>query len=171
MSARAMFRSCLRGLLAVFAAFWLVLEEWIWDRLTAFTAWVARLPVFRRLEAWIRGVPPYGAMALFLVPWLLLLPAKFAALWLLASGRAGLGIVVFVLAKVVGTLLLTRLFALTRPALLQIRWFRRLYEWFTALRDRVYAYVKALPLYQKVRAKLSAWRQALRAAWRRWRHG
>lgn len=158
-------RRMLRGLLAVPAALWLVLEEWLWDGLVAFTRWVARLPIFRRLEAAIARMRPYPAMALFLVPWLTLLPAKLLSFWLIGTGRAGLGIAVFVAGKVVGTAILARLFTLTRPALLQIAWFARLYAWFTGLRDRLYAYVRSLRAYQLARTWLKALRARLRGAW------
>ncbi|MCC7064780.1 MAG: hypothetical protein IT456_18350, partial [Planctomycetes bacterium] len=40
-------RRILRGIFAVFAAIWMVVEEWIWDRLVTAMKWLARLPVIR----------------------------------------------------------------------------------------------------------------------------
>lgn len=162
-------RRVLRGLLAVPAALWMVLEEWLWDSLVAITKWVARLPIFARLEAAIARLRPYPAMLLFLVPWLMLLPAKLLSFWLLGTGKKLLGVGVFVGAKVIGTAILARLFTLTRPALLQIGWFARLHRWFTGLRDRLYAYVRGLRAYQLARRWLAAVREWARAAWRRLR--
>nr|MBP8299930.1 hypothetical protein [Planctomycetota bacterium] len=107
-------RRILRGIFAVFAAIWMVVEEWIWDRLVTAMKWLARLPVIRRVEARITKLPPKAAMALFVVPWLLLLPAKILGLWFLSTGHAVLGVLVFVGAKVAGTALLARLFTLTK---------------------------------------------------------
>jgi hypothetical protein len=162
-------RRLLRGVFAVVAALWLVLEEWVWDGLVALTKWVARLPVFRGLEARIQRLGPKAAMAAFVVPWLLMLPIKVLGLWLFGTGRFWAGVVVFVVGKLVGTAVLARLFTLTRPALLQIGWFRRLYEGFTRLRDRVYAYVRSLRTYQAVRRWLGALRTRVRVWWRRLR--
>lgn len=162
-------RRLLRGVFAVVAALWLVLEEWVWDRLVALTRQLAKLPPFRGLEARIRHLGPKAAMAVFVVPWLLMLPVKVLGLWLFGTGRFGLGVVVFVVGKLLGTALLARLFTLTRPALLQIGWFRRFYEWFVRLRDRVYAYVRSLRTYQAVRRWLSAVRTRARYLWRRLR--
>lgn len=162
-------RRLLRGVVAVAAALWLVLEEWVWDGLVALTRWIARLPVFRGLEARIQRLGPKAAMAVFVVPWLLMLPVKVLGLWLFGTGRFWAGVVVFVVGKLIGTALLARLFTLTRPALLQIGWFRRFYGWFTALRDRVYAYVRSLRTYQVVRGWLHAVRMRVRAWWRRLR--
>lgn len=159
-------RRLLRGVFAVCAALWMVAEEWLWDGLVAATRWVARLPVFRAIEARIQRFGPKTAMAMFVVPWLLLLPAKVLALWLLGTGRFALAAAVFVVAKLVGTAMLARLFTLTRPALLQIAWFRRLHGWFTGLRDRLYAYVKALRAWQAARRILSALRVRMRVLWR-----
>lgn len=158
-------RRVLRGIFAVFAALWMVAEEWLWDNLVRATKWLARLPVFRQIEVGIQRLGPKAAMTVFVVPWLLLLPVKVLTLWLLGTGRFGTAILVFIAGKVLGTALLARLFTLTRPALLQIGWFRRLYTWFTALRDRLYAYVKGLRAYQRARAWLSSVRMRLRTFW------
>ena len=83
-------------------------------------AGVARLRPIHWLETRIARLPPYAAMAMFLVPWLVLLPAKVLGLWLIGTGHVASGVGVFVVAKVVGTALLARLFSLTRPALLTI---------------------------------------------------
>jgi hypothetical protein len=156
-------RRILRGIAAVFAALWMVVEEWIWDSLTAFMAWLGRLPPVRWLEVRIQRLPPYAAMAVFVVPWALLLPAKILGLWLLGSGHAAAGVTVFVAAKLVGTAVLARLFTLTRPALLTIGWFRRVYLWFTSWRDRIYAYVRSLRAWQAARAWVARVRAAVRA--------
>jgi hypothetical protein len=165
----SLLRRLLRGVFAVLAALWIVAEEWLWDSLVRATRWIAKLPVFRAIEARIQRLGPKGAMAMFVMPWLLLLPAKALGLWLIGTGRLALGVTVFVVAKVIGTALLARLFTLTKPALLQIAWFRRLHGWFTRLRDRLYAYVKGLRAYQAVRRWLSAFRVRVRALWRRFR--
>jgi hypothetical protein len=159
-------RKLLRVLLAVPAALLLLVEEWIWDNFVRFTAWVARLPVFRRLEAMVQRLPPWAAVTAFAAPFLVLLPIKVAALWLMGTGRFRTGIAVYVAGKVVGTAVLTRLFTLTKPALLRIGWFARLYAWFTAVRDRLYAYVRSLRAFVAAKAFLRAMRDRLRAAWR-----
>jgi hypothetical protein len=166
---RPLWRRLLRGVFAVLAAFWMVLEEWLWDGLVRATRWVAKLPVFRAIEARIQRLGPKAAMATFAVPWLTLLPAKALGLWLMGTHRLALGVTVFVVAKLIGTAMLARLFTLTKPALLQVAWFRRLYGWFTGLRDRLYAYVKSLRAYRAVRRWLSSLRVRLRALWRRLR--
>ena len=160
-----LFRRALRALLAIPVALWMVLEEWVWDSLTAAMAWLARLRAVRWVEARIARLPPYAAMAMFLLPWLVLVPAKIIGLWFIGTGHVAAGLGVFVLAKVVGTALLARLFALTRPALLTIGWFRRLYLWFTGWRDRLYAFVRSLRAWQRAKE----WVRRLRLVLRAWR--
>lgn len=158
-------RHIVRALLAVLAALWMVLEEWIWDSLTAVMAALGRLPPVRWLERRVARLSPYAAMSVFVLPWLVLLPAKVLAFWFIGTGHLRLGVLVFVLAKVIGTALLARLFTLTRPALLSIAWFRRLHAWFTSWRDRLYAFVRSLRAWQIAKA----WLAALRGRWRAFR--
>ena len=80
---------------------------------------------------------PRVALALFIVPALLLVPVKLGALWLLGNGRATLGMVVIVVAKVVGTAFVGRLFVLVESQLMQFAWFARAVGWWRATRERV----------------------------------
>src|SRR5258706_4729692 len=121
-----------RGALTLVGALWIFLEEWIWEGMQACMAWIAKLPGVRGCEARTAGLPPYAALVAFLVPAAILVPFKLLAFWLIARGHALLGLEVFVVAKIVGTAFLARIFALTRPALLSIGWFARFHVAFTA---------------------------------------
>ena len=127
---------------AVFALV-ILFEEWGWAPLSRLMARIGNLPVFRQIEAVIKRLPPYAALALFLLPTLLLLPVKLLALWLISIGRAKLGLLVIVMAKVIGTAIVARLFALTQPALMQLTWFARLYARWSAWKASVLVWVRA----------------------------
>lgn len=159
-------RRLLRPFGMLLAALWIVLEEWIWDGLTAAMAFVGRLPPVRWIEGRIAALPPYAAMAMFLVPMLSLLPAKLIGLWLIGTGRVKTGLFVFVTAKIVGTAAAGRLFALTRAQLLTVGWFRRLYGWFTGWRDRLHAWLRSLRVWQRTKAWLRRVRTAVRSWYR-----
>lgn len=105
----------------------ILFEEWGWEPLQRALAWVGRLPGLRWIEGRIRALPPYGALSLFLLPTVLLLPVKLLALWLIGRGKVVLGTLVIVAAKLVGTAIVARLFSLTQPALMQLGWFARVY--------------------------------------------
>ncbi|WP_251970505.1 hypothetical protein [Sphaerotilus microaerophilus] len=121
-------RAVLRALLVLLLLF----EEWGWEPLQRAVARLGRLPLLRQLEAAVARLGPHGALAVFLLPTLLLLPVKLAALWLIGQGQALLGALVIVLAKLVGTALVARLYTLTQPALMQMAWFARLHgRWMT----------------------------------------
>jgi hypothetical protein len=163
-------RRILRGAFTIFVALFIFLEEWIWDSLTAAMAWLGRLPPVHWAEARIARLPPYAAMVTFLIPAAILLPFKLAAFWLIARGHAMLGLEVFVIAKIVGTAFLARIFALTKPQLLTIAWFARFHAWFTGWRDRVYAYVKSLPAWLAAKAWIARVKDSARH-WYRERFG
>jgi hypothetical protein len=167
---RASFITMVRGALTLLAALWIFLEEWIWDAMQACMAWLGKLPGIRWCEARIAGLPPYAALIAFLIPGAILVPFKLLAFWLIARGHGLLGLQVFVIAKIVGTAFLARIFALTKPALLTIGWFARFYAAFTAWRDRLYAYVKSLPAWRAAKAWIATVRGSVRA-WYRSRFG
>jgi len=136
-------RRALRFVLLAFAAAILFIEEWGWRPLTRFMGWVAKWPPLARLEQLIQGLSSRWALVLFLVPAVLLFPVKLAALWLIHQGHTGLGLTVIVLAKLVGTALVGRLFVLTEAQLMKFAWFARALGWWRQTKERVKAAVKA----------------------------
>ncbi|MFO1337634.1 MAG: hypothetical protein U1F53_05270 [Burkholderiaceae bacterium] len=96
----------LKWLLALVILF----EEWGWEPLHLL-ARIGRPSGLRHIEGWVRGLPPYAALALFALPALALLLIKLLALWLIGQGfRAVLGAVVIIATKIVGTAIVARLF-------------------------------------------------------------
>jgi len=66
-----------------------------------------------------------------------------------------------VVAKVLGTALVGRLFVLVEPQLQQFAWFARALAWWRATKDRVMAAVRESRLWRGA--------AAMRRAWRLWR--
>lgn len=121
----------------------ILFEEWGWEPLQRVLAWIGRWPGLHWIERRIRALPPYGALAIFLLPTLLLIPVKLLALWLIAQGKVLSGTLFILAAKLVGTAIVARLFALTQPALMQLPWFARLYTRWTRWKDALLAQVRA----------------------------
>ena len=123
---------------------------------------IGRWPGLRWVEGWVRSLPPWAAVAVFALPTTLLLPIKLLALWAMGRGHVALGVLVIMLAKVIGTAVVARLFALTHPALMQLRWFAWTHAHWMRLKTTVL-----------VRARASwAWRMArvAKRQCRRWWH-
>lgn len=144
------------------AAFVLWFWEWLWEPLERLMEYIGQLPLLHQLEGWIAKAPPVLALLCFFIPGAALLPFKLAGVYFIAHGAPLLGIATFLAAKLVGTALVARIFSLTKPQLLQIGWFARLYTRVTAFRDRVFAALHAHPLYQRIHAALCALRGRVR---------
>lgn len=156
---------CIPPMVIVAAAI-MFLEEWLWDHLATFMAWVARARIFRWLESQIAGLPPYGAMAVFLIPGTMLLPVKLAALYLMAHGSPGGGLLIIIMAKIVGTAIVARVFTVCRSALLTVGWFRWVYEGIVRLKTRLYTAIRSMPAW----AAAVRWKNAIKARLRRSGH-
>jgi len=149
---RRWLRRAVRWLLLALLAVVLAYEEVQW-RLSAVFALLGRLPLLHQLENWIRSLPPYGALACFALPSVLLFPLKLLALHWLAGGHPGLGIGTIVVAKVTGTALVGRIFQLTQDALLTIRWCRWVFDKIVKLREAAYGIWKSFPVVRWWRAR------------------
>jgi hypothetical protein len=160
-----MLRRLMRALLGWPLALLILFEEWGWGPLQRALAWVGRLPVLRAVERLIATLPPWGALLVFLLPSLALLPVKLLALWLIGAGHALTGAVVIVGAKVVGTAVIARLFTLTRPALMRMAWFASLYLRWSTWKEALLAQVRASWPWRAGRVV----KRLLARRWERWR--
>src|SRR5262249_50987684 len=115
----------------VILALLFLLEAWLWARLEPIVAAiVAGLPLKAlqaKIAAAIEALPPAATLVVFLVPVATLLPVKIMALWLLHGGHWFAGAAVLVLAKLAGLGVTAFVFEITRPKLMQLAWFARLY--------------------------------------------
>jgi hypothetical protein len=149
----------------VLVALIVLFEEWGWEPLQRLMARFAQLPGVRHLESLIMRAPPWVALIVLLLPSLLLVPTKLAALWLVTRGQRTLGLVAIVVAKVVGTAVVARLFALTRPALMRLPWFARVYARWVVWKDNVIARVRVSWAWRAGRM----FKRAAQRQWARWR--
>jgi hypothetical protein len=151
---RRLFRPFLILLAIVF-----LIEAWLWDRMSAAVAWaVAGLPLDRlkrRIAIWIEGLPPAATLAVFVVPFILLLPLKFLEVWFLAHRNWVGAVATLVVAKLLGLGVTAFIFDLTRPKLLQLAWFHRFYGWMLWVLERAHALID--PVKARVRRWLRMW--------------
>jgi hypothetical protein len=157
-------RRVLRTPFVWIAALLILFEEWGWEPLARLVGKLARLPMFARLEQYVAALSPYAALVTYCVPALLMLSVKVTALYWISLGYSTLGVTTIVVAKIVGTAIVARLFQLTQPALLTLPWFARLYGRWSIWKATVVAVVRASAIW---RAAGSASRRA-RQWWREW---
>jgi hypothetical protein len=155
--------------LQIIAALIVLFEEWGWKPLSDFLAYLARFAPLAALERWIASLPPYGALAVFALPTALLLPLKFLAMWLLATGKYWTATALFAAAKVASTAFVARIFTLTKPTLMQIGWFARAYNWFVPWKDALFAQIRASWVWRYGRMVKSRVRLTAKRIWVRWR--
>ena len=138
----------------VVLAFLFLLEAWLWTRLEPVVKWIVGFFPWRRLKkrlaAAIEHLPPVATLVVFAVPVLLLVPFKLAGWWLLAKGQWFAAIAVFVLAKLVGVGVTAFVFDATSEKLLQMAWFRALYEKVLAINAWAHAHVDPIKRRIKV---------------------
>ena len=142
----------LRMLFMPLLALALAFEEWGWEPLRRVFALIARLPLIRQVEAALKRLPPRWAFVVLVLPSLLILPVKLAAVWFVARGHVVFGLGVIVAAKLGGTALLAWLFQLIQPALMQLGWFARLYARWAAWKAELLAWVRASGVWRTARA-------------------
>jgi hypothetical protein len=105
-----------------------MLEEWLWDATQAVLARIPSWPGWCGCNAGWNGSRPTRHWLIFLAPTVLLLPVKVLALLSITHGHPTLGLAIVLVAKVLGTALVARIYALTRRSLLSLDWFQRYHD-------------------------------------------
>ncbi len=118
----------MKKLLLSMLAILLIFEEWLWDGLTAFGHLLVRWLNLESVEQWLCQASPYKALAAFSIPLLIVAPINLVAIELLIHGLVLQGILLELLAKLLGTVLIARVFALTKPQLLTFPFVRIIYS-------------------------------------------
>ena len=144
-----MLRRILQPLWVLLALIFLI-EAWLWDRLEPVVARVVAWIPLRAFKAWLAdqvdALSPAMTLIVFVVPVILLFPLKLVGLWLLANEYWISAVVILVFAKFLGVGVAAFIFDVTRPKLLQMAWFEKLYGWLIAMRDKARAIVDPVKL-------------------------
>ena len=138
--------------------FWIVLallfllEVWLWDHLEPIVARVVNLipwgPLKVALVWLVDRLPPWAVLFVFFIPFIVMTPLKIIGVYFLAKGNWFGAISVFLLVKLLGLGLTAFIFDVTRDKLLQMAWFRQVYDWFLWARD--WAHAQTEPIRQRL---------------------
>jgi hypothetical protein len=131
--------------------FWVLLaiifliEAWLWDHLEPIVARaVAAIPL-RSFKVWLAErvdtLSPAMTLIVFFVPAIPLFPLKLVGLWLLTHEYWTSAIFTILFAKFLGVGVTAFVFDVTRPKLLELAWFEKLYYYVLSLRARAKALV------------------------------
>ena len=155
-----MMRRALQPFWFLLASIFLI-EAWLWDHLEPVVARVVAVIPLRAFKAWcaakVAGLSPYPSLLVFVVPvTLLLVPLKFAEVYLLTHHLWISAIVLIVASKFVGMGVLAFSFDVTRDKLLQIGWFRAFFIFLVNMKQRAHDFVA--PVMSRINAKIAALR-------------
>jgi hypothetical protein len=125
------------------------------------TAWIARRKLFERARLWVVSLRPYSALALLVVPVIILEPAKPLAGYLMGTGHFGAGAITFITAEVLKLTFIERLFQLNREKLLSIPAFAFGYQYWR----RMMNLVESMEIWKASRKLVDNAAHLLRARW------
>jgi hypothetical protein len=150
-----MIRRLLQPLWVLLAIIFLI-EAWLWDHLEPIVARLVALIPLRAFKQWLAErvdtLSPAMTLIVFIVPVIPLFPLKLVGLWLLAHEYWISAILTIVFAKFLGVGVAAFIFDVTRPKLLEMAWFEKLYEFVIGLRAKAKALVD--PIKRRIRDAL-----------------
>jgi hypothetical protein len=146
-----MLRRLLQPIWVLLAVIFLI-EAWLWDHLEPIVAWVvAKLPL-QAFKTWLADrvdtLSPAMTLIVFAVPVIPLFPLKLIGFYLLTHEYWLSAVFTILFAKLVGVGITAFVFDVTRPKLLEMGWFERLYEFVMGLRAKATALVD--PIKQRI---------------------
>src|SRR5712675_466401 len=130
-----------------------LVEAWLWDHLEPIVARVVALIPLRAFKRWLAErvdtLSPAMTLIVFIVPVIPLFPLKLIGLWLLTHEYWISAILTIIFAKFLGVGVAAFIFDVTRPKLLEMQWFKRLYEFVLTLRRKATELVEPIKLRLK----------------------
>jgi len=139
-----MLRRLLQPLWIVLAIIFLI-EAWLWDHLEPIVARVVSAIPLQTFKQWLSErvdeLSPAMTLVVFIVPVIPLFPLKLVGLWLLTHDYWTSAIFTIMFAKFLGVGVTAFVFDVTRPKLLEMPWFEKLYEFILSLRAKAAALV------------------------------
>jgi hypothetical protein len=151
-------KPALKPIIFVVAALYFAVDEIFSSIARPIGNWLSRLRMLDRVRDWIGALRPYPALALFLVPLIVLEPVKPVATYLAATGFFAEGALVFVVGETLKLVLIERLFHLTRDKLMTIPAFAWRYRRLRVVLD----WLEVLPAWRMTRAKIKSMKAFLR---------
>jgi len=152
-----MLRRLLQPLWVLLAIIFLI-EAWLWDHLEPIVAHVVAAIPLRAFKLWLServdALSPSMTLIVFIVPVIPLFPLKLIGVWLLMHEYWLSAVLTILFAKFVGVGLTAFLFDVTRPKLLEMAWFEKLYESVLAVRAKANALVD--PIKARIKARIKA---------------
>ena len=147
-----MMRRLLQPFWVLLAVIFLI-EAWLWDHLEPIVERIVAWIPLRAFKQWLSErvdtLSPAMTLIVFAVPVLPLFPLKLIGIWLLAHEYWVSAVAVSVFGKFVGVGVTAFIFDVTRKKLLQMGWFRKIYEFILAMRAKAAALVE--PIKQRIR--------------------
>ncbi len=144
-----MMRRLLQPFWVLLAVIFLI-EAWLWDHLEPIVERVVERIPLRAFKHWLAEkvdtLSPAMTLIVFIVPVIPLFPLKLFGLWLLTHEYWVSAISMMVFAKFLGVGVTAFIFDVTRPKLLEMAWFEKLYEFVLALRAKAAALVDPIKL-------------------------
>jgi len=154
----------MKKILLIILATLLLIEEWIWDGLNYLGHAIVAALNWQRYEAWLIQCSPQQALVCFFMPVILIAPLNLLALKMLSMGLLLQGIGLEILIKLFATLVVSRIFSLTKSQLLYYRPLKWIYEttstiliWARTQVEKLYFYQKARELKSKLTLRIHQW--------------
>ena len=155
-----MLRRLLQPLWIVLAIIFLI-EAWLWDHLEPVVASVVAMIPLRTFKQWLADrvdtLTPAMTLIVFIVPVLPLFPLKLVGFWLLTHEYWLSAALTIIFAKFLGVGVAAFVFDVTRPKLLEMQWFERLYDFVIELRAKAAALVDPIKLRIKESFSGAGW--------------
>jgi hypothetical protein len=140
-----------------------LIEAWLWEHLSAAIKWAVSLIPLDKLKAGlarlVEKLPPWAVLIVFVVPFIVLLPLKFLEVYFIVHRQWVAAVFVLVLAKLLGLGVVAFIFDVTKPKLLQMAWFRWLYELMLVWLAKAHAIVD--PIKARIKERLVAFKLRL----------
>jgi len=158
-----------RVVLSILLILWTLLETLLFPIFRPLIDFLSSLRLFELFGTALAKLPPYVALLVFAVPFIIIEPIKAFALYWFGIGHIVQGGVLYVLAHLASILIVERLYHTMHAPLMRIGWFKTLMTWLDGIRRVTLDWAKSTAVWQAsarfardTRATVAGWVASLR---------
>lgn len=158
-----------RVLLSIVLILWTLLDVLLFPLFRPLFAWLSSLRLFEWIGSLFNRLPPYVALLIFAIPFIVIEPLKGFALYWFGIGHIFQGGTLYVLGHLASILIVERIYHAAHEPLMRIGWFKRLMTWLAGVRRIAVDWAESTAVWKtsarfarEVRATVRGWVRDLR---------
>ncbi|MDD2565567.1 MAG: hypothetical protein PHZ26_03175 [Candidatus Gracilibacteria bacterium] len=127
------------SLLVFVASIFILFQELVWTSVKPVLEYFSKINYIQKSEVWVKSLSINASLTLFMVIFVSSSLLEIWAIGLTVIGKIYIGFSIYAISKILSFIVLSRIFTLTKPKLMEVSWFKNLFDWLVYKKNKLYS--------------------------------